>query len=67
VVKGHVTLRHDNITLARARELKAKEILEVKWRAGVDMITLLYTKNLSRHHESERHAREFVGADEYVK
>jgi hypothetical protein len=46
--------------------LKAKGILVVKWRAGVDMSSDLYTKNLPRL-GLEKHAREYVGADEYMK
>jgi hypothetical protein len=52
--------RHIETRQYYLRELKAKGILNLRWKAGVDESSDIFTKNLPRP-DFERHAREFVG------
>jgi hypothetical protein len=58
--------RHIETRQCYLRELKAERLMVVKWRAGVDMSSDLYRKTLPRP-DFKRHARDYVGADEYMK
>jgi len=44
------------------RELKEQGVISVKWKAGTENSSDLYTKNLARK-EFEKHARAYVGHD----
>jgi len=47
------------------RKLKEQGIMSVKWKAGTENSSDLYTKNLARK-EFENHARAYVGRDTYM-
>ena len=48
------------------RELKEQGIMIVRWKAGTENSSDLYTKNLARK-EFEKHARAYVGRDTYME
>ena len=47
------------------RELKEKNILIVKWKAGVENSSDMFTKNLPKK-EFNKHAAVYVGLDKYM-
>ena len=47
------------------RELKEKSILVVKWKAGAENSSDMFTKNLPKK-EFNKHAAVYVGSDEYM-
>jgi len=47
------------------RELKEKNIMVVKWKAGVENSSDMFTNNLPKK-EFNKHAAVYVGLDEYM-
>ena len=58
--------RHIDVKKNFMRELKEKGILKAVWKAGEDNSSDLFTKNLPGP-SFEKHAKEYVGIDEYMK
>jgi hypothetical protein len=58
---GHIETRQYYI-----RELKEQGVISVIWKAGSEISSDMYTKNLGRR-EFGKHAAEYVGNDEYMQ
>ena len=58
--------RHMETRQYYLRELKEQGIMIVRWKAGTENSSDLYTKNLARK-EFEKHARAYVGRDTYME
>jgi hypothetical protein len=58
--------RHVEVRMYFLRELKEAGIIHTRWLRGEDMTSDLFTKNLARP-LFEKHAKAFVGNDEYMK
>ena len=58
--------RHVAVKLNFLRELKESGIVRFQWCSGENMKADLFSKNLPRP-LFEKHVREFVGQDEYMK
>jgi len=58
--------RHMETRQYYLRELQEQGIMSVKWKAGTENSSDLYTKNLARK-EFKKHARAFVGCDTYME
>ena len=58
--------RHIEVKQYFIRELKEQSILEIEWVPSAENTADLLTKNLSGP-AFERHAKELVGVDEYMR
>jgi len=57
--------RHMETRQYYLRELKEKNIMVVKWKAGAENSSDMFTKNLSKK-EFNKHAAVYVGSDGYM-